>query len=176
MALWKPSSSPAPKPALTPMPPMAPAPEPVRAAEPVQKPRPAVAAVDQTVLGKGISIKGSMSGADSLLIDGEVEGVIEVPGERVTVGPHGQVHAAAESQGPCISAREIIVLGKIVGNVEATDRVEIRANASLTGNISTGRITIEDGAFFRGGIDIRQPKPSAAEPVSAPAQTAGTLL
>lgn len=155
MALWK-QSPPVSHSPLTSTPANPPAPEPVRSAEPVQRARPAAPVGEHTTLGKGIVVKGEISGSEALFIDGEVQGVISVPGERVTVGPHGRVSAASGAKGACIIAREIVVLGKIVGNVEATDRVEIRANASLTGDISTVRITIEDGAFFRGGIDIRQ--------------------
>ena len=82
-----------------------------------------------------------------------------LPGNRVTVGRNGQVSAS-------ISAREIVVLGKVRGNVAATDRVDIRAEGSLTGDVAAARISIEDGAFFKGGIDIRKPdaKPGAGAP------------
>ena len=77
-------------------------------------------------------------------------GSINIPGNRVTVGRNGQVAAN-------ISAREIVVLGKVRGNVAATDRVDIRAEGSLSGDVAASRISIEDGAFFKGGIDIRKP-------------------
>ena len=101
-----------------------------------------------------------------------MEGSINLPGNRVTVGQHGQV---AASMAVCITAREIVVMGKIHGNVSASDRVDIRAEGALTGDVSAARISIEDGAFFKGGIDIRKPEPgtegaearSAAEPRSA---------
>ena len=82
----------------------------------------------------------------------------------MTVGRNGQVAAS-------ITAREVVVLGKVRGNVTATDRVDIRAEGALTGDVAAARISIEDGAFFKGGIDIRKPdqKPAAAPAASTPA-------
>jgi cytoskeletal protein CcmA (bactofilin family) len=116
---------------------------------------------DQATIGKGLLIKGDISGSESIFIDGKVEGSINLPGNRVTVGKNGQVAAS-------ITAREIVVLGKVRGNVSATDRVDIRAEGSLSGDVSAARISIEDGAFFKGGIDIRKPdaKPVPAAPPS----------
>jgi len=111
---------------------------------------------DQASISKGLVIKGEITGTESLFIDGKVEGSINLPGNRVTVGQHGQV---AASMAVCITAREIVVMGKIHGNVSATDRVEIRAEGALTGDVSAARISIEDGAFFKGGIDIRKAEP-----------------
>ena len=110
---------------------------------------------DQATIGKGLFIKGEITGSESLFIDGKVEGSINLPGNRVTVGRNGQVAAS-------ITAREIVVLGKIRGNVSATDRVDIRAEGSLSGDVAAARISIEDGAFFKGGIDIRKPETKAA--------------
>jgi cytoskeletal protein CcmA (bactofilin family) len=112
---------------------------------------------DQATIGKGLFIKGEINGSESLFIDGKVEGSINLPGNRVTIGRNGQVAAN-------IIAREIVVLGKVRGNVSATDRVDIRAEGSLNGDVAAARISIEDGAFFKGGIDIRKPegKPGAA--------------
>jgi predicted acyltransferase (DUF342 family) len=86
------------------------------------------------------------------------KGSINIPGNRVTVGKNGVVSAS-------ISAREIVVLGKLKGNVNATDRVDIRAEGALTGDVAAARISIEDGAFFKGGIDIRKAdaKPTAVQ-------------
>jgi cytoskeletal protein CcmA (bactofilin family) len=117
--------------------------------------RSAVSAVDQATIGKGLFITGEITGAESLFIDGKVEGSINLPGNRVTVGRNGKVAAS-------ITAREIVVLGKVRGNVSASDRVDIRAEGALTGDVAAARISIEDGAFFKGGIDICKPdgKPS----------------
>ncbi len=139
-----------------------PTPEPPRPAPPApafETPsRPAAPAGEQATIGKGLYIKGEITGSESLFIDGKVEGSINLPGNRVTVGRNGQVAAN-------ISAREIVVLGKVRGNVSATDRVDIRAEGSLSGDVAAARISIEDGAFFKGGIDIRKPD---AKPAGAP--------
>ena len=144
--MWKPSQS-EPQNA-------APNPEPARPAPAAPSHetagRAGMAASDQAVIGKGLFIKGEITGSESLFIDGKVEGSISIPGNRVTVGRNGQVAAN-------ISAREIVVLGKVRGNVSATDRVDIRAEGSLSGDVAAARISIEDGAFFKGGIDIRKP-------------------
>ena len=82
-------------------------------------------------------------------VRGRVEGSINLAGNRVTVGCNGVVSAN-------INAREIVVLGKVRGNLTASDRVDIRSDGSLTGDVVAARISIEDGAFFKGGIDIRK--------------------
>jgi cytoskeletal protein CcmA (bactofilin family) len=105
---------------------------------------------DQAVISKGLFVKGEISGTESLYIDGKVEGSISLPGNRVTIGRNGQV-------GANVTAREVVVMGKVRGNVSATDRVDIRAEGALSGDVSAARISIEDGAFFKGGIDIRKP-------------------
>jgi cytoskeletal protein CcmA (bactofilin family) len=105
---------------------------------------------EQATIGKSLIVKGEVSGSESLYIDGKVEGAINLPGNRVTVGRNGQVAAN-------IMAREVVVLGKVRGNVQASDRVDIRSEGSLTGDVAAARISIEDGAYFKGGIDIRKP-------------------
>jgi cytoskeletal protein CcmA (bactofilin family) len=117
------------------------------------------APTDQATIGKSLVVKGEVTGSESLYIDGKVEGAINLPGNRVTVGRNGQVSAN-------ISAREVVVLGKVKGNINASDRVDIRSEGALTGDVIAQRISIEDGAFFKGGIDIRKPgqdKPVAVE-------------
>src|SRR5215831_11018717 len=101
-------------------------------------------------IGKSLVIKGEVSGSESLYIDGKVEGSINLSGNRVTIGRNGQVSAT-------INAREVVVQGKIVGNVNASDRLNVRAEGSLTGDVVAQRISVEDGAFFKGKIDIRRP-------------------
>jgi cytoskeletal protein CcmA (bactofilin family) len=113
-------------------------------------PRPvATTTADQATIGKSLVIKGEVTGSESLYIDGRVEGSINLSGNRVTVGRNGVVAAN-------INAREIVVLGKVRGNLTASDRVDIRSDGSLTGDVVAARISIEDGAFFKGGIDIRK--------------------
>src|SRR5580704_740105 len=132
----------------------------------------AVPTGEQATIGKSLMVKGEVSGSESLYVDGKVEGSISLPGNRVTIGRNGQVAAN-------ISAREIVVLGKVRGNCHASDRVDIRSEGSLTGDVIAARISIEDGAFFKGGIDIRKPggtdlkggsaTPVASEPVTVEA-------
>jgi cytoskeletal protein CcmA (bactofilin family) len=114
-------------------------------------PRPltATTTADQATIGKSLVIKGEVTGSESLYIDGRVEGSINLAGNRVTIGRNGVVAAN-------INAREIVVLGKVRGNLTASDRVDIRSDGSLTGDVVAARISIEDGAFFKGGIDIRK--------------------
>ncbi len=125
---------------------------------------------EQATIGKSLIIKGELSGSESLYIDGKVEGSITLDGNRVTIGRNGQVHAN-------IQAREVVVLGKVKGNIHATDRVDIRADGSLTGDVIAQRISIEDGAFFKGGIDIRKPGTEKADgkaaslPLTTPVET-----
>ncbi len=152
--MWKPTN----QPTTTPGRPGTPEPEQPRSATPTpaapamaEAPRPvsATSTADQATIGKSLVIKGEVTGSESLYIDGRVEGSINLAGNRVTVGRNGVVAAN-------INAREIVVLGKVRGNLTASDRVDIRSDGSLTGDVVAARISIEDGAFFKGGIDIRK--------------------
>jgi len=164
--MWKPTNQPqtpsrpgAPepeRPAMTPMSPATPEAAPVAA-------RPTVmTTADQATIGKSLVIKGEVTGSEALYIDGRVEGSINLAGNRVTVGRNGVVNAN-------VTAREIVVLGKVRGNLTASDRVDIRSDGSLTGDVIAARISIEDGAYFKGGIDIRKggapAQAQAAQPV-----------
>lgn len=152
----------------------APHPEPIRPTlsavpDPApQRPAPAQVIVDQAVIGKGIIVRGDITGSDALFIDGTVEGSIHIPGERVTIGRHGTVLAHKGETTPCITAQEIVILGTVTGNVIAAQRIDIRAEGTLTGDVSTARVSIEDGAYFRGGIDILRDQPAAAQPALQP--------
>ena len=126
---------------------------------------PAVPSGEQATIGKSLFVKGEVSGSESLYVDGKVEGTINLPGNRVTVGRNGQVAAN-------ITAREVVVLGKVRGNIQASDRVDIRSEGSLTGDVAAARISIEDGAYFKGGIDIRKPGDSKGGPVPVEAAEA----
>ena len=110
---------------------------------------------EQATIGKSLIIKGEVTGSESLYIDGRVEGSINLAGNRVTIGRNGVVAAN-------INAREIVIIGKVRGNLQASDRVDIRGEGSLTGDVVAQRISIEDGAFFKGGIDIQKPGSVAA--------------
>lgn len=102
-----------------------------------------------THIGKSIFVKGTIQGSEDLFVDGKVEGSIELSKSSLTVGMNGQVQAD-------VTAREVVILGKLSGNVTAVDRVEIRSQGALTGDVTAARISIEDGAFFKGGIDIQK--------------------
>jgi cytoskeletal protein CcmA (bactofilin family) len=109
---------------------------------------------DVAHIGKSVLVKGELSGSEDLYLDGEVEGSIELRGHSLTIGPHGRVRAN-------VQARDVVVHGKVEGNVRGTDRVELKKSAILMGDIFTQRIVIEEGAFFKGGIDIQK---DAAKP------------
>jgi len=168
--MWKPTNQPSTTPSRPGEPDRPAVPTPVTSApsESATAPRTAVAAstADQATIGKSLVIKGEVTGSESLYIDGRVEGSINLAGNRVTVGRNGVVAAN-------INAREIVVLGKVRGNLTASDRVDIRSDGSLTGDVVAARISIEDGAFFKGGIDIRKggQKPNGEE-VKAPSTAA----
>jgi cytoskeletal protein CcmA (bactofilin family) len=126
---------------------------PTLTSEPTPAPAPRNAVVnsqEQATIGKSLVIKGEVTGSESLYIDGRVEGSITLTGYRVTIGRNGQIQAS-------INAKELVVLGKVKGNVTVSDRVEIRNEGSLTGDVICQRVSIEDGAFFKGSIDIRKP-------------------
>lgn len=98
-------------------------------------------------IGKSVMIKGQIISREDLYLDGELEGTVELNEHRLTIGPNGRVQAN-------VKAREIVIIGTIHGNVEATEKLEIRKEAKLVGDIRTARIVIEDGAYFKGSIDI----------------------
>lgn len=125
-------------------------------------------------IGKSVIVKGQIYSREDLVVDGEVEGTLELQEHRLTVGPNGKLNAS-------LKAREVVVLGTIHGNVEVADKIDIRKDAKLVGDIKTARIVIEDGAFFKGSIDILKPevakpaappRPQAAAPVPAAASAA----
>ncbi len=112
---------------------------------------------DASTLGKGLTFKGAISGTGSLHVDGAVIGSINIPEERVTIGQHGRVVSSmSANMNVCVAARHIVVIGSVEGQVVASESVEIRASGKLVGDIETCRITIADGAFFKGSINIRQ--------------------
>jgi cytoskeletal protein CcmA (bactofilin family) len=110
-------------------------------------PKTVTAPVDQATIGRTLVIKGEISGSEALYIDGRIEGKIILPESRVTIGRNGKVDAS-------IQAREVVIMGKVTGNIECSDRVDIRAEGSVSGDISTVRITVEDGAALKGGIQV----------------------
>jgi cytoskeletal protein CcmA (bactofilin family) len=98
-------------------------------------------------LGKSVTIKGEIHGGEDLIIHGDMEGSIDLKGHHLTVGPEAKIRAG-------ITARAVDVAGSVHGSVDAMERIEIRSNASLIGDIHTAKIVIEDGAYFKGAVDI----------------------
>jgi cytoskeletal protein CcmA (bactofilin family) len=148
-------------------------PAPVAAAAPsYQPPRVAETAkmepnrTDVAHIGKSVIIKGELSGSEDLYLDGEVEGNIDLHNHSLVIGPNGQVRAN-------IFAKDVVIHGKVDGTVTGENRVELKKSALLNGDITTQRIVIEDGAFFKGSIDIRKGEPAkpqaalASVPVAA---------
>ena len=122
-------------------------------------------------VGKSVIVKGQIYSREDITVDGEVEGTIEVQEHRLTVGPNGRVQAA-------VKAREITVRGAVHGDMEASEKIDIKKDAKLVGNLKTARIVIEDGAYFKGSIDIVKQEvtrtAAAARPQVAPARPAVT--
>lgn len=116
------------------------------------------------VIGKAVKIVGEIYSNEDLLIEGFVEGTVEALDQKLTVGQNGTVHA-------CVQVRELDVEGSVEGDVEASERIEIRKDAKLIGNIRAARIVIEDGAYFKGSIDIVRPEPAAKTQSVTPATT-----
>ncbi len=105
--------------------------------------------VEFALIGKSVVIKGELSGSEDLYLDGQVEGSIELRDHSLTVGPNGVVKAN-------VSAKGVIVQGKLEGSIIATDKVELRQTAVVTGDLATQRIAIEEGAFLKGKVDVQK--------------------
>jgi cytoskeletal protein CcmA (bactofilin family) len=102
-------------------------------------------------IGKSLVLKAQITGEEDVYVDGQLEGSIELKNNNLTVGINGRVNAN-------VIARNVFVEGNLTGNVVATEKVEIRKTGSLQGDLTTGGVTIEDGAYFKGSIDIARPK------------------
>ena len=110
--------------------------------------------MEQATIGRTLVIKGELTGAESLFIDGRVEGTVSFPDNRVTIGRQGIVVAS-------VNAKELVIMGKVEGNVECTDRLDIRSEGSLTGDVITHRISVEEGAMLKGMVEVRTPEKKA---------------
>jgi cytoskeletal protein CcmA (bactofilin family) len=100
-------------------------------------------------IGKSVVIKGELSGSEDLYVDGNVEGKIELRNHSLTVGPNGVVKAN-------VSAKSVVIQGRLDGSIFAFERVELRKTAAVTGDVSTQRIAIEEGAFLKGTVDVQK--------------------
>ena len=165
--------APPPRPSANPAPVAAPPPiEPKKEITPVSsmpmgKYEPPSSASSAASIGKAVKVVGQIYSREDLYVDGEIEGTVEALEHKLTIGPNGAVRAG-------VKAREVVALGTIQGNVEAHDKIEIRKEAKLVGDIRTARIIIEDGAYFKGSIDIVKPEPKTAggKPATPAAQAA----
>lgn len=107
----------------------------------------------------GLHIQGEISGTDDLVVDGTVEGPIQLTGCTLTVGHQGKITGD-------ITAREVIIHGAVTGNVQASERVQIKATGSIVGDIGTARIVVDEGAHFKGSIEIGAKEPPLAASAS----------
>ena len=115
-------------------------------------------------IGKSVVIKGELNGSEDLTIEGHVEGTIQLKEHVLTIGPNGRIKAQ-------VFAKSVIVLGEVNGNITATDKVDIRDNGSVEGDLIAPRIAIAEGAHFKGSIDMqRKGAPPAQAKPAAPAQ------
>ena len=110
------------------------------------------ARAEMTLISKSVVIKGELSCSEDLYIDGQVEGTINPKGKRLTVGPNGRVKAN-------VNASAVVVQGRLEGNIQASDRVDLKQSAVVTGDIATQRISIDEGAFFKGGVNVEKEAP-----------------
>ena len=104
-----------------------------------------------SIVGKLLVVKGEISGNEALVVEGEVEGSITLHGQRLTIRPNGRIHGDIE-------ARHVVLHGRVDGDIHASERVELFRDSSFTGDLSTVRISIEDGAFFKGKLEIKKPE------------------
>ncbi len=148
--------------------------------QPAAQPQPAVSRPDSGAnlerevvnIGKSVVIKGELTGSEDLTVEGQVEGTIQLRDHVLTIGPNGKIRAQ-------VFAKSVIVLGEVNGNVTATEKVDIRDNGSVDGDIVSPRVAIAEGAHFRGSVDMQraksgQPgKPAGdGKPAAAPAAQA----
>lgn len=125
---------------------------------------------DKVNIGKSVVIKGELSGSEDLTIEGNVEGRIDLRENVLTIGPNGKIKAE-------VFAKSVIVLGEVNGNVTASEKVDIRDNGSVDGDIASPRVAIAEGAHFRGSVDMQRggaakASPAAAKPAPAAAVAA----
>jgi cytoskeletal protein CcmA (bactofilin family) len=155
----KPTTPPQPAPVVPVAPPQPPA---------AQAPKPAASQIerDKVNIGKSIVIKGELGGSEDLTIEGHVEGRIELRENILTIGPNGKIRAE-------VFAKAVVVLGEVVGNVTASEKVDIRDNGSVDGDIVSPRVAIAEGAHFRGSVDMQRAGAKPQQAAGKPAEKAG---
>lgn len=133
-------------------------------APPKETPKPAEQhRADVGHIGKSVVIRGELTGNEDLYLDGEVEGNINLRDHKLVIGPNGRIKAN-------ITARDVVIHGRVEGNIATSERVELKRACTLIGDVATQRIAIEDGAFFKGAIDIKESKegrPEVRKPVAS---------
>ena len=113
-------------------------------------------------IGKTILIKGEISGQEDVYVDGQIEGSVQLIGNSLTIGPNGKVHAS-------VAAKNVTVGGSLEGNIQASERTEMRKSAVVNGDVQTRRIAIEEGAFFKGKLEILTDTKAASNVAAAAA-------
>src|SRR5687767_15735364 len=153
----KPAAPPAPSPAAAPS-------APAGTGSSASEPR-AQLGRDMVNIGKSVVIKGELSGSEDLTIEGQVDGRIDLKGNVLTIGPNGKIKAE-------IFAKAVVVLGEVTGNVNASEKVDIRDNGSVDGDIASPRVAIAEGAHFRGSVDMQRKAGTQGQPAKPAGQTA----
>jgi cytoskeletal protein CcmA (bactofilin family) len=115
------------------------------------------APMEQATIGRSLVIKGEISGAESLFVDGRIEGTVNIPEHRVTVGRNGVVTAD-------VNAREVVIMGKVQGNIICSDRLDIRSEGAVTGDVVVQRISVEDGAILKGSVQVQAAEQKQKQP------------
>lgn len=118
----------------------------------METPKPPYTASEMTLISKSIAIKGEVSCEEDLYVEGEVEGTIDPKGYRLTIGPNGRVKAN-------ITARAVVVQGRLEGNVQASDRVDLKQSATMVGDIVPQRISIDEGVTLKGRVNVQKELP-----------------
>jgi cytoskeletal protein CcmA (bactofilin family) len=113
-------------------------------------------------IGKTVVIRGEVKGSEDLIVDGRVEGTVSLSESRLTIGPNANVAAD-------LSAKDVLVMGQVVGNIVASGRVELRSGCIVEGDIRALRLAVEDNAVFRGKVDLTQATSKGPDPSNAPA-------
>src|SRR5579872_7241619 len=132
---------------------------------PYTPPKNITSSMEQATIGRSVVIKGDISGSESLYIDGRVEGTINFTDSRVTIGRNAVIVAN-------VTAKEVVVMGTVTGNIHCTDRLDIRSEGTVTGDVVTPRVSIEDGALVKGSVEVRTEKRPQNEKAQAQAKPA----
>lgn len=132
---------------------------------PYTPPKNITSSMEQATIGRSVVIKGDISGAESLYIDGRVEGTINFTDSRVTIGRNAVIVAN-------VTAKEVVVMGTVTGNIHCSDRLDIRSEGTVTGDVVTPRVSIEDGALVKGSVEVRTEKRPQNEKAQAQAKPA----